>query len=57
MRWFWMLLGSIVLMGVTLALQRWYGWPRSNPYLVIAIVVLLSTTIISLFGFIKRLRE
>ncbi|MCL6518309.1 MAG: hypothetical protein K6T99_00585 [Armatimonadetes bacterium] len=56
MRWFYIVLISAAGAVTILSLQRLFNWPRTI-YFEAIVAVAIATTIISLFGFISKLRE
>ena len=57
MRWFYILVVSIILTAVLVGLQRLQDWPRDNPYFLGLLAVLLVVVLVSLFGYLTRMGE
>ncbi|MDH7481566.1 MAG: hypothetical protein QHH26_06275 [Armatimonadota bacterium] len=56
MRWFYLVIISAASAVIILSLQRLFNWPRTI-YFETIVAVAIAATVISLFGFISKLRE
>ena len=54
-RWFYLLVASIVLSGLLIGFQRVFHW--TSAYIYVLVAILLAMVAVSLVGFLSRLWE